>query len=213
MTTVYLIRHSMKLRGPVNGAFPVFDRMQPLSAEGEERARRLLEFPELRGADFAVASTMSRSLATIRYLIEADDVPYAIDRRLNELEFGKKPEDMPMDEFMGRRWRFPDEVPEEGESVTACRNRMEAAILETVREHPGEKILIGSHGAAIGAYLSGVLGSMEDDFVRSINLPDVFRLGFDGDRAVAFDRLDMPFPIPRRGESARWRLEKGPVPS
>ena len=206
MTTVYLIRHSMKLRGPVQGAFPVFDRMQPLSAEGEDRARRLLEFPELRGADFAVASTMSRSLATIRYLIEADGVPYAIDERLNELEFGRKPEEMPMDEFMGRRWRFPDEVPEAGESVTACRTRMESAILETVRTHPGEKILIGSHGAAIGAYLSGVLGSMEDDFVRTINLPDVFCLTFDGDRVAAFDRLEMPFPLPKRGESARWKL-------
>ena len=200
MTTVYLIRHSMKMRGPVNGQFAVFDRMQPLSAEGEARAKKLLDMEELRHADYAVASTMSRSLATIRYLLEADNVPYAIDDRLRELDFGVKPEGMPMDEFMGRKWQEPDAVPEGGESVTQCRERMEAAILETVREHQGERILIGSHGAAIGAYLSGVLDSVGDDFVRSINLPDVFRLTFDGERTVDYARLEMPFPVPERHE-------------
>ena len=198
MTNVYLIRHSLKMRSPVNGQFPVFDRMQPLSAEGEERAKKLLEFPELRHADFAVASTMSRSLATIRYILEEDHVPYAIDDRLRELEFGKKPEEMPMDAFMSRKWLEPDLRPEDGESITECRERMEAAILEAVRNHPDGKILIGSHGAAIGAYLSGVLGHMEDDFVRNINLPDVFHLTFDGEAVTAYDRLEMPFPIPIR---------------
>ena len=201
MTEVYLIRHSIKMRGPVKGDFSVYDRMQPLSGEGEERAKQLLELPELRGAGFAAASTMSRSLATIRYLLEADDVPFAIDDRLRELDFGIKPEGMPMDEFMGRRWEHPEEVPQGGESVVQCRSRMDAAIREIVREHPGEKILIGSHGAAIGAYLSGVIDCVDDDFVRNINLPDVFRLCFDGETAASCDRLEMPFPVPVRGKA------------
>ena len=136
MTEVYLIRHSIKMRGPVKGDFGVYDRMQPLSGEGEERAKQLLELPELRGAGFAAASTMSRSLATIRYLLEVDDVPFAIDDRLRELDFGIKPEGMPMDDFMGRRWEHPEEVPQGGESVVQCRARMDAAIREVVREHP-----------------------------------------------------------------------------
>ena len=117
MTHVYLVRHSMKMHGPVRGEFPVFDRMQPLSGEGEERARQLLDLPELRGADFAAASTMSRSLATIRYLLEADNVPYIIDDRLRELDFGIKPENLSMDAFMARKWEFPEEVPEEEAAV------------------------------------------------------------------------------------------------
>ena len=196
MTNVYLIRHSMKLRGPVGGDFAVFDRMQPLSVEGEERAKMLLELPQLRHADFAVASTMSRSLATIRYLLEADGVPYAIDDRLRELDFGRKPEDMPMDTFMARKWQYPEEVPEDGESILHCRRRMREAILEAVAAHPGKTLLIGSHGAAIGSYLSGEIGGVDDDFVRRINLPDVFHLTFDGDRLQGYERLKMPFPLP-----------------
>ena len=197
-TNVYLIRHSIKMRGPVQGAFSVFDRMQPLSALGEERARKLLEIPELRHADFAVASTMSRSLATIRYLLEEDEVPYAIDDRLRELDFGRKPEGLSMDEFMGRKWDHPEEIPEAGESVVQCRNRMREAIEQAVLEHPGKTILIGSHGAAIGAYLSGFLAGVDDSFVRSINLPDVFRLTFSEGEPPVCRHIEMPFPVPGR---------------
>ncbi len=197
-THVYLIRHSIKMRSPIKGAFSVFDKMQPLSGEGEARAKMLLDFPALRNADYAVASTMSRSLATIRYLLEADNVPYAIDDRLRELDFGKKPEDQSLDEFMREKWVYPERVPEDGESVLQCRQRMEAAIQEAVAEHPGEKILIGSHGAAIGSYLSGILYGLDDDFVRSINLPDVFHLTFTGEGKPVYERLEMPFPLPKR---------------
>ena len=210
MTEVYLIRHSLKMHGPVGGDFAVFDRMQPLSAAGEERAKQLLEFPALRGAGFAVASTMSRSLATIRYLLEADNVPYAIDDRLRELDFGTRPQGQSMDEFMSRKWQFPDEVPEGGESITQCRARMKAAIQEAVEAHPGQKLLIGSHGAAIGAFLSGVLEDVGDDFVRTINLPDVFHLTYEDGNVVGYERLEMPFPLPMRGPDPGKEPPKAP---
>ena len=106
MTEVYLIRHSVKMRVPVTGKTKEFDLMQPLSAEGEERAKKLLEFPELRGADYAVASNMSRSLATLRYLIEADGVPFAIDERLREMPGWKRPEIVPGSPLCRRNGRI-----------------------------------------------------------------------------------------------------------
>jgi len=196
MTEVYLIRHSLKMRAPVEGKTPAFDLMQPLSAEGEERAKRLLGFPELRNADFAVASNMSRALATIRYLIEADRVPFSIDDRLREMPNGKRPEQEPFSHFMRRIWEDPSFCYPGGESVQSCRARMEAAILEAVSRHPGEKLLIASHGRAIGAYFSGILPDFSEDFVRQINLPDVFHLTFDGGRIAGYSRLEMPFPLP-----------------
>ena len=196
MTDVYLIRHSLKMRPPIEGKSAAFDLMGPLSAEGEERAKKLLEFPELRGADFAVASTMSRSLATIRYLIEADDVPFSIDDRLREMPNGKRPEHESFERFMRRIWSEPSFHYPGGESVIACRRRMEAAITEAVRNHTGEKILIGSHGRSIGAYFSGIIQDFSEDFVRSINLPDVFHLTFDGVRLMEYSRLEMPFSLP-----------------
>ena len=196
MTDVYLIRHSLKMRSPIGGKMDAFDLMQPLSAEGEERAKILLDFPELRGADFAVASTMSRSLATIRYLIEADDVPFSIDDRLREMPNGRRPENESFARFMERIWAEPDFRYPGGESVLECRARMEAAIMDAVHAHPGVKILIASHGRSIGAYFSGILKDFREDFVRSINSPDVFHLTFDGDILTGYSHMDMPFLLP-----------------
>ena len=198
MNDIYLVRHSIKMRGTAGGLFSVFDLMQPLSAAGEDRAKMLLDIPELRGAGFAAASNMSRSLATIRYILEADNVPYIVDERLRELDFGIKPGDMSMDEFMGYRWTAPEHVPEGGESVVQCRTRMTRAISEVAEAHPGEKLLIGSHGAAITAFLSGIVEGLGDDFTRSINLPDVFHLTYGGGKFTFCERLDMPFPLPPR---------------
>ena len=196
MTEVYLIRHSVKMRVPVTGKTKEFDLMQPLSAEGEERAKKLLEFPELRGADFAVASNMSRSLATLQYLIEADGVPFAIDERLREMPGWKRPEIVPGEPFVPPKWPDPEEHIDGGESILECRARMHEAICEAVREHPGQKILIGSHGRSIGAYFSGFLAEFGDGFVPNMNQPDVFHLTFDAEKIAGYERLEMPFPLP-----------------
>ena len=198
MTDVYLIRHSLKMRAPVGGKTTAFDLMQPLSVEGEERAKKLLDIQELRGADFAAASNMSRSLATLRYLIEADSVPYIMDDRLREMPPWPMPKPEPGKPGALPKWPEPDYKPEGGESILECRARMEEAILEAVRDHPGQKILIGSHGRSIGAYLSGFLEAFDDDFVPNINFPDVFHLTFDGETVTAYQRIKMPFPPPER---------------
>ena len=198
MTEVYLIRHSIKMRVPVTGKTHAFDLMQPLSAEGEERAKKLLDFRDLRGADFAVASNMSRSLATIRYLIEADHVPYAIDDRLREMPAWKRLEPRPGEPFQPPKWPDPTEHIDGGESILECRERMNEAIKEAVHTHPELKILIGSHGRSIGAYLSGILDDFGDDFVPNMNSPDIFHLSFAGESLAAYAHIEMPFPLPPR---------------
>ena len=68
--------------------------------------------------------------------------------------------------------------------------------MDAVLAHPGEKILIASHGRAIGAYFSGILSDFREDFVRSINSPDVFHLTFEENHLIDYDRMKMPFPLP-----------------
>ena len=203
MTDLFLIRHSIKMRLPITGKTAEFDLMHPLSVEGEERAKMLLDFPELRNADFAVASNMSRALATLRYLIEADHVPYRIDDRLREMPAWKRPGSGDPDQ--PPRWPDPYERIDGGESIMDCRQRMEAAIIDAVNAYPDKKILVGSHGRSIGAYLSGILDDFGDEFVPNINSPDVFHLTFDGETIVAYDRLDMPFPLPARDSFHRGK--------
>ena len=74
LTTMYLIRHSEKMPLPFG-----YDRIQPLTARGERRAEALLQLEELRHADAAYCSPFARTVATLRYLAEADGLSLRLD--------------------------------------------------------------------------------------------------------------------------------------
>ena len=207
-TILYLIRHSVKLNIRVDLDHAVFDRIQPLSALGEQRAAALLQIDELRHADAAYASPFSRTISTLRYLLEEDKLTLQLDERLRELEFGAMPDVGPSDptdkpkkaappthaEYMdqrpkpgaendirARQWKDHDLAAEGGESIRQCRERMTAAMTDIAKQNPGKKVLVGSHGAAIGSFLTGYYTDLEDDFIRNIGQPDIFRLTYDHD--------------------------------
>ena len=206
MTTVYLVRHSEKMQ-PAKNMWQVFDRIQPLSVRGEEKAKALLELECLRNADAAYCSPFARTLSTLRYIMEADGLRPALHEGLKELEFGEnpfpggmppmdqkpgKPPEMPKDDPRAKQWRDRDLALGGGESINQCCSRMADAIGSILREHPDKKILVGSHGAAISAYLTGLNPELGEDFIRSVAMPDVFRLTFQGETFLSMERIELP---------------------
>ena len=198
-TTVYLIRHSMKMERTKNHC-PGYDRIQPLSVEGERRAQALADVEELRGADAAYSSPFARTISTLRYITEADGLLPYLDDRLRELEFGAmfppgwQPPGPgggppPGDDIRARQWIDRDLAAPEGESLNQCCRRMTEAISEFVRENPGKKILVASHGAAIGSYLSSIIEGIDDDYTRHLPQPAVFRMIFRDEQAVSVERI------------------------
>lgn len=203
MTVLYLIRHSEKMRGPTN-MWETFDRIQPLSVRGEEKAKGLMNLECLRNADVGYCSPYARTYSTLRYLMEADGFSVTMDNRLRELDFGgdmskmgppphgdKKSHRKP-DDLRARQWKDRDLADVNGESLNQCCARMTQAITEIVRENPGKKILVGSHGAAICAYLSSIISGIDDDYARTVAQPSVFRLIFEGETPVSVERLTLP---------------------
>lgn len=200
MTTIYLIRHSLKMRLPFSASFDP-DRIQPLSAEGEIRAQKLLEVPELRGADTAYCSPFARTISTLRYLVEADSLPLFFDERLRELEFGgpRVPPEVfadpnapkPSWDIRARQWDDRDLRHDNGESLNQCCARMTEAIRDIVTANEGKTVLVGSHGAAICAYLSSMMEGIGDHYAFSLPMPALFRLVFDGDSTPRITRLPL----------------------
>lgn len=203
MTVLYLIRHSEKMQGPTN-MWETFDRIQPLSVRGEEKAKALLELEYLRNADVAYCSPYARTYSTLRYLMEADGFSVTMDERLRELDFGGDMSKMgppphggkgmprKFDDIRARQWQDRDLADVNGESINQCCDRMTEAIGEILRANPGKKILVGSHGAAICAYLSGLISGIDDDYTRNVDQPSVFRLTFDGEEFKGMERLTPP---------------------
>ena len=210
-TTIYLIRHSEKMRPPKN-ADATFDRFQPLSVNGERKAKGLLEMSELRNADAAYVSPFARTLSTLRYIMEEDHLQPILDERLKELEFGDMPahaggyspngHDMPpshtikpADDSMNlraRQWEDRNLAAPGGESLNECCARIKEAIDEIVRENEGKKVLIGSHGAALCAYMSTLMPEIGDEYTGHLPQPAVFRIEFDGNRVITAERLELP---------------------
>jgi broad specificity phosphatase PhoE len=163
ITRVFLVRHGATVLTAENrfaGSVEV-----PLSEEGREQARRLALRLGEEPIAAVYASPLARAAETARIAAEPHGLPVRTDPRLREISHGQW-EEMARTEV---EERFPEEVaaweadpytfaPEGGETGLEVTARALPAVLELVRAHPGESILIVSHKATIRLLLSSLLG-------------------------------------------------------
>jgi broad specificity phosphatase PhoE len=162
-TRVFLVRHGATVLSAEDRFAGVTD--VELSEEGREQARRLAD--RLSGEKIAAvyASPLGRTIETARILAAPHDLQIQTCDGFREISHGHW-------EGMKRREveeKFPEEMaewekdpytfaPEGGESGLAVTARALPALIDLVREHPGENILIVSHKATIRLLLSSLLG-------------------------------------------------------
>jgi len=162
-TRVFMVRHGATVVSAEDrfaGATDV-----TLSDEGREQARRLAE--RLRHEKIAAvyASPLSRTLETAKILAAPRKVDVQARDGFREISHGRW-EQMSRCE-VGEK--FPDEfaewekdpytfAPVGGESGLAVTARALPVLIDLVRKHPGENILIVSHKATIRLLLSSLLG-------------------------------------------------------
>jgi probable phosphoglycerate mutase len=136
-----------------------------LSEEGREQTRRLAE--RLIGQNIAAiyASPLGRTLETARILAAPHNLKVEVREGLREISHGHW-EQMTRHEV---EKKFPEEAAEwekdpytfaplGGESGLAVTARALPVLIDLVRQHPGENILVVSHKATIRLLLSSLLG-------------------------------------------------------
>jgi broad specificity phosphatase PhoE len=136
-----------------------------LSEEGREQARRLAERLSREKIAAIYASPLGRTVETAKILAAPHKLEVQIRDGLREISHGHW-------EQMTRREveeKFPDEAaewekdpytfaPPGGESGLTVTARALPVLIELVRNHPGENILVVSHKATIRLLLSSLLG-------------------------------------------------------
>jgi broad specificity phosphatase PhoE len=132
VTTIWLVRHGDCYEGMAEASDP------PLSSLGRTQAARLADRVKRAGATAFYASPLRRAIETAR-IIGGENVRE--DQRLVEidLELGD------------------DDTLEFKESTASVVERMRAAIDDIVAAHPGEHVVVVTHGIALMAYVSDVL--------------------------------------------------------
>src|SRR5437867_12510489 len=162
-TRLFLVRHgatTLAAEDRFAGSTDV-----PLSEEGLEQAERLAE--RLAGESIATvfSSPLERAVATARILATSHRLEVQTRAELREIGHGHW-------EQLTRREveeRFPEEAaewdrdpytcaPVGGESGLMVTARALPALLDIVRSHAGQKVIVVSHKATIRLLLSSLLG-------------------------------------------------------
>ena len=163
VTRVFMVRHGATVLSAEDrfaGATDV-----ALSDEGREQTRRLAQ--RLNGEKIVAvfASPLGRTVETAQILAKPHKLEVQTRDGLREISHGRW-------EQLTRREveeRFPEEAaewekdpytfaPVGGESGLAVTARALPVLLQLVREHPGQNILVVSHKATIRLLLSSLLG-------------------------------------------------------
>jgi len=214
MTTLYLIRHSVRMKQNkiekynTNQDNLILNEKIILSSEGEKRAKLLSEKEELKNIDVVYASNCVRTLQTAKYLLEKQNLSITIDDRLDERRVGISNGEIYPDWFE-RQYKDENFKKVGGESQKDVRNRMDEAITEILKQHENKRIAIFTHGYAITFYLLKYckLIDITDEklkyefnnkilFDKKINAPEVFKLTFDKEKLKSIELIefeDIPY--------------------
>ncbi len=202
MTTVYLIRHSVRMKKNVIATIKssqselIQDEKIILSVEGEKRARLLSEQDELQNIDVIYTSNCVRTLQTAKYFLEAQHLTVNIDERLDERRSGVPNSNLFPDWF--ERQYFDENFKiDGGESQKEVAARFQACFDEVIDKYKGKRIAIFSHGYAITFFLLKFcqLQNINDRkltytfkdkiiFDKSLNAPEVFKLTINDRKEV-----------------------------
>lgn len=172
MTRVYFVRHAQPDHAWED------DRSRPLTMEGREDSRKVLEFLKDKNIDSFYCSPYKRSMDTIRETAAYYETEIITDERLRERESGRNGNHHGM---FRERWEDHDFHEEGGESIAMVQERNVAALKDILQKNDGRNIVIGTHGTALSSILNYYDTDYDcDSFLRILDwMPYIIELDFE----------------------------------
>lgn len=157
MTTIYLIRHSIKERNfgelDSSDSFQIKNEKLILSCEGEEKALKLSKHLELQNIDELWASNYVRAISTAKYIGKVNNIKLNISSAFDERHYGIWNDDVDKEEFWINQFINKDLKNVNGESQVDVQNRMHIKIKEIINKNNNKKVAIVCHNACVLFYL------------------------------------------------------------
>lgn len=191
-TDLLLVRHGQSEAYVDGTLFDLLDGQgdPPLSAEGEQQARKVCARLADRGVDAIYVSTMRRTAQTAAPLAGELGLTPAVEAELREVHLGdweggvfrkNVAEGHPLAVRMLAEERW-DVIPG-AESTAAFAGRVRAAIERIAAAHPGQRVAAFTHGGFIGEALALASRSRPFAFVGAENT-SISRLVITADRWI-----------------------------
>lgn len=178
MTRVFFVRHAQ----------PEYawkeDRTRPLTEEGKEDSRIVLEFFRDKKIDVFYCSPYKRSIDTIADTAAFFGKEIIMDERLREREKGPDGNNQGM---FQKRWADHEYHENGGESIAMVQRRNIEALSKILSDNPDKEIVVGTHGTALSTILNYYDNNFScEDFLRIIDwMPYIIELDFEGDKLVS----------------------------
>lgn len=203
MTTIYLMRHSMALKNINNDynneSLQLQNEKMPLSIEGEELASNISKEEELQSIDVVISSNYVRTMATAKYISNANNVNLIVNSAFGERKFGINSWDELPSDFGLRQNNDENYKVGDGESQKEVRERVYKALIDVIDKYKDKRVVIVSHGSAILWLLKQWCDvNLVDKYVMfngKIILEDnvfnctTFKLEFDDKKLVNIDKV------------------------
>lgn len=168
-TTLILVRHGETESNVNQRWYGAMDA--PLTARGRAQvaavAKAMTELAQRYPPDVFYVSPLPRARATAAAIASAIDMQPRVEDELREFDLGdwegRTFQDLRENDDLWGRWAAdPTFAPPNGESPASFGRRVRGAMRDLVEKHPGQTILIVSHGAVIGNVLTHWLGDGRD---------------------------------------------------
>lgn len=176
-TTIYLVRHAESAPSP-----DVPEPDWPLSARGAAQAAALVAALRAVDARAIYSSPYRRAMQTVAPLAAELGMAVSAVDALRERSLGGMFPDADLPAMFARCWADVEFAPPGGESNAACARRVAGAMAALAERHPGEAIVVASHGNALTLYLGTIDPSVGIAYWRAMRNPDLFRVVYDGGR-------------------------------
>ncbi len=177
-TELLLVRHGASADSVEGESFELVEGQgdPPLSEAGRHQAEQVALRLAQEPMDGVYVSTLQRTAQTAAPLVDRTGIAPVVDADLREVYLGeweggllrqKAVDRDPMFETVLREERW-DVVPG-AESRAAFGGRLRAAVERIAASHPGGRVVVFSHGAAIGEIMAQASGSTPFAFINADN--------------------------------------------
>lgn len=177
---MFLVRHAHADWTP--------DENRPLSNQGRDDAARLADLLQDYPLCAIYTSPYRRAEQTVRPLAVRLALPITIEPDLRERNLGNGP----FEDFyqaVAAVWEDTSYAHPGGESNLTAQQRGLAVIHQLKNKHPGDDIVISTHGNLMALILQYFEPSIDFEFWKSLTMPDVYVLNFDASNQGKIDRV------------------------
>lgn len=141
---LYVARHGQTVWNAENRVCGITD--VDLTAKGKEQAKYLAQEVGNKGIELIISSPLKRTVETSKIVSDICNIPYEIDERLIEQNYGiYEGVDRKNKEFLNNKRCFVSKYPN-GESMMQVAYRIYGLIDEIKCKHKGHNVLLISHG-------------------------------------------------------------------